>query len=123
MITRYERVVFDRANVRVDGAVAQADLLAPGHPLLDAVVDLTVERHRSTLKQGTVLVDRDDPGETADLNRQLLRPRQRGIHHHPTTPCSIHLEGAPSPEPIRTSTTRILPGQGHFSLFRHPSKP
>jgi len=84
VITRYERVVFDRANVRVDGAVAQADLLAPGHPLLDAVVDLTVERHRSTLKQGTVLVDRDDPGETPRLLVALTQAITDG-HQPPRT--------------------------------------
>ena len=36
--------------------------LCPGHPLLDAVIDLTVERHRDLLKRGTVLVDDRDPG-------------------------------------------------------------
>ena len=34
----------------------------PGHPLLDAVLDLTRERHRDLLKRGTVLVDDRDPG-------------------------------------------------------------
>ncbi|MGZ5528797.1 MAG: DUF3883 domain-containing protein, partial [Limisphaerales bacterium] len=31
-------------------------------PLLDAVLDLTLERHRNLLKRGTVLVDERDPG-------------------------------------------------------------
>lgn len=66
VIMRYERVTFDRDQVRVAGS-PRATLLAPGHPLLDAVVDLTIERHRSTLKQGTVLIDREDPGETPRL--------------------------------------------------------
>ena len=51
---------------------------------------------------------RDRPGP-ADLDRQRVRPPQRGIHNGPQTPCTIHLEGAPSCEPIRSSTTRILP--------------
>ncbi|MGH7990399.1 MAG: DUF3883 domain-containing protein, partial [Limisphaerales bacterium] len=34
----------------------------PGHPLLDAVLDLTLERHRNLLKRGSVLVDERDPG-------------------------------------------------------------
>ncbi|MGH3923290.1 MAG: helicase-related protein, partial [Pseudonocardiaceae bacterium] len=66
VIMRYESVTFDRDRVRVAGS-PRATLLAPGHPLLDAVVDLTIERHRSTLKQGTVLIDRDDPGGTPRL--------------------------------------------------------
>jgi superfamily II DNA or RNA helicase len=66
VLARYERVTFDRAHARPDGRT-RADLLAPGHPLLDAVVDLTIERHRATLKQGAVLVDRADQGETPRL--------------------------------------------------------
>ena len=62
VLRRYERVSFDRHLMRVPGQ-PKADLLAPGHPLLDAVVDLTVERHAATLKHGTVLVDSHDPGE------------------------------------------------------------
>ena len=40
----------------------RADLLAPGHPLLDAVTDLIIERHGTLLKQGTMLKDEHDPG-------------------------------------------------------------
>ena len=40
----------------------RADLLAPGHPLLDAVTDLIIERYGTLLKQGTMLADRHDPG-------------------------------------------------------------
>ena len=58
-----------------------------------------------------------------DLDRQLLRPRQRGIHHPTSTPCSLHLKGVPSSQPIRSSTTRIIAAQGHLSLSRHPPKP
>ena len=35
-----------------------------GHPLLDAVVDLTLERHRDLLKRGAVLIDDCDDGTT-----------------------------------------------------------
>jgi superfamily II DNA or RNA helicase len=66
VLVRYERVTFERDRVRVSGA-PRAYLIAPGHPLLDAVVDLTIERHASTLKHGTVLVDRADTGETPRL--------------------------------------------------------
>ena len=56
----YERVTFDRELVKATGQ-PDADLLAPGHPLMDALVDLTVERFGSLLKEGAVLVDPSDP--------------------------------------------------------------
>ena len=37
--------------------------VAPGHPLLDATVDLTLERYRNLLGQGAVLVDENDNRE------------------------------------------------------------
>ena len=39
-----------------------AALVAPGHPLLDSVVDLLLEQHRDLLRQGAVLVDTNDKG-------------------------------------------------------------
>src|SRR5690606_31805660 len=44
-----------------------AAFVCPGHPLLDATLDLTLERHRDLLRRGTVLVDERDPGETPRL--------------------------------------------------------
>ncbi|HBG3383149.1 TPA: hypothetical protein KQB18_004397, partial [Clostridioides difficile] len=46
-----------------------ADLVCPGHPLLDALVSVVLERGLGTLKQGAVLVD-DDP--TSSVPRLLL---------------------------------------------------
>jgi len=53
--TRYGRVTFDIEHV-LDDAGARAELLAPGHPLHDAVTDETVARWHRTLDRGTVLV-------------------------------------------------------------------
>jgi hypothetical protein len=39
-----------------------AAFICPGHPLLDATLDLTLDRHRDLLRRGTVLVDDSDPG-------------------------------------------------------------
>src|SRR5947208_3349861 len=36
----------------------------PGHPLLDSVLDLTLERNRDLLRRGTVLVDERDASDT-----------------------------------------------------------
>jgi len=66
VLTRYERVTFERELIRVPGR-PQAHLLAPGHPLLDAVVSLTIQRYGAQLKQGAILVDRRDPGEEPHL--------------------------------------------------------
>ena len=39
-----------------------AEFVCPGHPLLDATIDLLMERHRDLLRRGAVLVDATDPG-------------------------------------------------------------
>lgn len=53
--TRYDRVTFALDRIDVDGK-PRADLLAPGHPLHDAVADLTITQLRPVLERGTVLV-------------------------------------------------------------------
>lgn len=53
--TRYDRVTFDLAQVNSD-STTRADLLAPGHPLHDAVMDETIRQLGGTLNRGTVLV-------------------------------------------------------------------
>ena len=56
----YERVCFEKE--RIDRTPVAA-WLCPGHPLLDATLDLILERHRDLLKQGAALVDEADEGE------------------------------------------------------------
>ena len=89
VLERYERVCFERsksagavgagggAGTGVVGSEAGAGAgseagagagppavcLSPGHPLLDATVDLVLERHRGVLAEGAVLVDETDDGE------------------------------------------------------------
>ena len=58
---RYERIAFEKELVAPQGQPLAA-FVCPGHPLLDATIDLTLERHRDLLRQGTVLVDERDPG-------------------------------------------------------------
>ena len=62
ILTRYERICFDKDLISVPGKPLAA-FICPGHPLLDATIDLTLERHRDVLKQGSVLVDENDPSE------------------------------------------------------------
>ena len=53
--TKYDRVDFDLEHVHSD-ELARADLLAPGHPLHDAVMHEAIRRFNETLTNGTVLV-------------------------------------------------------------------
>lgn len=64
VLARYERVCFDKTHTK--GAV-EAALICPGHPLLDAVLDIMRERGASLLKRGAILVDENDPGENLRL--------------------------------------------------------
>ena len=62
VVDRYARVTFEKELVTLSGH-AQAQLLAPGHPLLDATVALVLERYRPLLRQGTVLIAEADETE------------------------------------------------------------
>jgi REP element-mobilizing transposase RayT len=61
VLPRYERIAFEKPLVAPQG-LPLAAFVCPGHPLLDATIDLTLERHRDLLRRGTVLVDERDPG-------------------------------------------------------------
>lgn len=63
VLSRYERVAFEKGLLSPPGQ-PMAAFVCPGHPLLDAVLDLTLERHRDLLRRGTVLVDDRDSGTT-----------------------------------------------------------
>ena len=63
VLPRYERIVFEKQLVAPPDQPPAA-FVCPGHPLLDAVIDLTLERHRDLLKRGAVLVDDRDDGTT-----------------------------------------------------------
>ena len=59
--SRYQRIAFEKSLVAPRGQT-HAAFVFPGHPLLDAVLDLTLERNRTLLKRGAVLVDDRDHG-------------------------------------------------------------
>ena len=61
VLRRYERIAFEK-TLLTQAAKPSAAFVCPGHPLLDAVLDLTLERNRDLLQRGTVLVDDRDPG-------------------------------------------------------------
>ncbi len=61
VLPRYERIAFEKPLVSPQGQPLAA-FVCPGHPLLDATIDLTLERHRDLLRRGAALVDERDPG-------------------------------------------------------------
>jgi SNF2 family DNA or RNA helicase len=61
VLPRYERIAFEKNLIAPQGEPLAA-FICPGHPLLDATLDLTLERHRDLLRRGTVLIDERDPG-------------------------------------------------------------
>jgi SNF2 family DNA or RNA helicase len=63
VLSRYERITFEKSLIAPQGQ-ALAAFVCPGHPLLDATIDLTLERHRDLLRRGAVLVDERDSGTT-----------------------------------------------------------
>ncbi|HEY8164066.1 MAG TPA: DUF3883 domain-containing protein [Gemmatimonadaceae bacterium] len=62
LLEKYERITFKKELQSVQGKPL-AEFVSPGHPLLDATVDLILERYRDLLKQGTILVDEKDQSE------------------------------------------------------------
>jgi len=62
VLNKYERVTFEKDAIHQPGK-ATAEFICPGNPLMDAVTDLVLERYRSLLRQGAILVDPLDQGE------------------------------------------------------------
>ena len=62
VVSEYERVTFEK-SLMAPPSGTPAVFLCPGHPLLDATIDLILERHRGLLRQGSVLVDAADAGD------------------------------------------------------------
>ena len=62
VLQRYERIAFEKSLITPIGQPLAA-FVCPGHPLLDSVLDLTLERNRDLLRRGTVLVDERDASD------------------------------------------------------------
>jgi superfamily II DNA or RNA helicase len=62
ILQRYERITFEKELISVPGKPL-AEFVCPGHPLLDATIDLVLERYRDLLKRGAVLVDTENEDE------------------------------------------------------------
>ncbi|MBK8911664.1 MAG: DUF3883 domain-containing protein [Chlorobi bacterium] len=60
VLQRYERITFQKELIEPHDAPPAA-FISPGHPLLNATLDLIYHNHRDLLRNGTVLVDTSDP--------------------------------------------------------------
>ena len=55
--SEYERVTFEREKIRFESA-SDAHLIAPGSPIMNAVIHKTLDDLQYALREGTILVDR-----------------------------------------------------------------
>lgn len=78
VLKRYERVCFDKQYCFLAGK-PQADLLCPGHPLLEAVIDIVKEKNIDVMKRGAVFVDDNDYSTDARLLFYIEDAIQDGI--------------------------------------------
>lgn len=76
--SKYERICFDKQHCSVQG-MPIADQICPGHPLLEAVIDLMREQNADVLKRGSVLIDENDPSEQARLLFYIEDAIQDGV--------------------------------------------
>lgn len=63
VLSKYKRIVFEK-NLIAPRDQPLAAFICPGHPLLDATLDLTLEHHRDLLRRGAILVDERDLRES-----------------------------------------------------------
>lgn len=82
---QYERITFELDRKHLDGQI-EAALIAPGHPLLHAVIEATIEDLGDVLKRGTILVDRRD--KQAD-EPSLMYTVEQKIHNTAADPDTI----------------------------------
>jgi len=60
VLRRYERITFDKELVTVLGRPV-AEFVCPGHPLLEATIAVVMQRYRTLLRDGAILVADADP--------------------------------------------------------------
>ncbi|SHE26184.1 helicase-related protein [Actinomyces glycerinitolerans] len=82
----YERVTFELERMHPEG-LPPAALLAPGHPLLSAVIEATIADLGTCLRRGAVFIDRRDkqadaPALLHTVEQRVTGVDRRTISHH-----------------------------------------
>jgi hypothetical protein len=100
VLSRYERVCFEKAHVE---GQPRAAIMAPGHPLLNATVAITLDRAGDVLRQGALLVDETDQNaeephilvslEHAIRDGRTSRDGQGRVISHRMQFVAIHADG------------------------------
>ena len=78
VLQRYERICFDKPYKNIQGQIP-ASQIVPGHPLLDATLDLVREKNADVLKRGAVFIDDTDFGTEPRLLFYIENSIQDGI--------------------------------------------
>ncbi|MBE0655914.1 MAG: DEAD/DEAH box helicase family protein, partial [Bacteroidales bacterium] len=93
ILKNYERITFHKDLITVQGKPL-ASFVCPGHPLLDATIDLLLENHFSLLKQGSVLIDEinqeSDPHVLFYLENSVQDARQLDAGGRRTISKEVH---------------------------------
>ena len=78
VLNRYERICFDKEYQNIPGK-PQAAMICPGHPLLEATIDLIRERNVDVMKRGAIFIDESDFSQDARLLFYIEDAIQDGI--------------------------------------------
>ena len=78
VLNRYERICFDKEYRNIQGK-PQAAMICPGHPLLEATIDLIRERNVDVMKRGAIFIDDNDFSIDARLLFYIEDAVQDGI--------------------------------------------
>lgn len=78
VLKRYERICFDKEYCTVPG-LPQAALICPGHPLLEATIDIIREKNVDVMKRGAVFIDDSDFSNEAKLLFYIEDAVQDGV--------------------------------------------
>lgn len=78
VLNRYERICFDKEFRNIQGK-PQAEMICPGHPLLEATIDLIRERNVDAMKRGAIFIDENDYSQDARLLFYIEDAVQDGI--------------------------------------------
>ena len=78
VLNRYERICFDKQYCNIQGQTPAA-MICPGHPLLEATIDLVQERNVDVMKRGAIFIDDSDYSKDVRLLFYIEDAVQDGI--------------------------------------------